>query len=76
MDDRENLDEWADELLERHRSPGARRARALPDLDPDLAARLRASQRVHQRMVKAEAIFTIVGVVLLFVFGLAFYEGF
>jgi hypothetical protein len=76
MTDREQLDQWADALLEQHRSPGARRASGRPGLDPDLAAGLAASQRSHERAVKGEAIVTIIGVVLLFLFVLAFLDSF
>jgi hypothetical protein len=74
MRDRKELEAWADAFLDQHRSPADRRARAR--VDPDLAARLRRYQRIHQTAVKWEGIFMIVGVVLLLLFGIAFYGNF
>jgi hypothetical protein len=77
MNDREQLDQWADALLEQHRSPGARRASGESgDFDAYLADRLEARQRLHEMLAKGEAIVTLIGIVLLFAFGVAFYESF
>jgi hypothetical protein len=74
MRDRKELEAWADAFLDRHRSPADRRARTR--VDPDMVARLRRAQRVHQIATKWEGIFMIIGVALLLLFGIAFYGNF
>ena len=76
MDERQNVEQWADALLEQHRTapPGT----SLEDEPVIQYMRERSEHygRLQRRFANIEAVLTLVGVVLLGLFGWAFYSGF
>ena len=76
MDERRNVEEWADTLLEQHRTapPGT----SLED-EPVIEYMRERSKHYaarSRRSAAIESVFLLVGLVLLCVFGFAFYSSF
>jgi hypothetical protein len=76
VDEHRNVEEWADALLERHRTapPGT----SLED-EPVIEYMRERSEHyaaLHQRFAKIESVLVLVGAVLFCAFVFAFYSGF
>ena len=76
MDEHRNVEEWADALLEQHRT--APRGAALEDEPIIQYMRERADYyaRVQRRFASLEAVAVLIGAVLLGIFAFAFHGGF